>query len=294
MPVKASKESGLAFKPHTTAVGALKTTQQIYQPEDSSSKANQVMADSQDTFLLYAKPVLTLLTQVKQCASMPNMQKLHQQLVEEVNRYIERLEQDNCSPFLIDCAAYCLCAAVDEAVLGTEWGTQSLWVQQSLLSMFRSETLGGERFYLIANRLIEEPRKHLGVIELIYVLLSLGFEGQYYGAQAIKRDAIKQQLYMVISKERGKIIKQLSPQWQDTQTIDLRKKKRQMMWRMAIGGLACVVMLYVWYSFALYKINHPIIKRLDAIGHESPITAYSQLINRELFVHSDVGGQHVP
>ena len=75
-------------------------------------------------YLNLAKPLLTLMTQIKQCTTVPNVEKLHQQTVVEVTEYIHQLEQLHCSPFLIDCAAYCICAAIDETVLATQWGTQ--------------------------------------------------------------------------------------------------------------------------------------------------------------------------
>jgi type IV/VI secretion system ImpK/VasF family protein len=260
------------------------------QPNDADNLATQSMQDKSAAYLFYAKPALMLMTQIQQSVRMPNIEKIHQQFIEEINLYIQSLEQLECSPFLIDCSAYCLCAAIDETVLATEWGTKSIWVQKSLLSLFRSETLGGERFYIIIEKLCEEPRKHIGVIELIYTILSLGFEGQYYGKDREKRNTIRNHLYQVIYKERGKIIKQLSPHWSDVQTIESRVKRKLVVKRLSLIGVICIIILYVFYSFEIAQVNHSVINRLDRLGNESPITAYSQLINRELFTHHlDVG-----
>ena len=250
--------------------------------QQTSAQADQ---DTSGAYVFYAKPILTLMTQIQQSVRMPNIDKIHAQFIEEINLYIHELEKLECSPFLIDCSAYALCAAVDETVLATEWGTKSIWVQKSLLSMFRSETLGGERFYLIIEKLCEEPRKYIGVIELLYTILSLGFEGQYYGKQKEKRNLIKNQLYQVIYKERGKITKQLSPNWTDVETIEWRVKRKLVVKRVAMIGVFFIFILYVFYSYSIDRMNNPLVNRFNKIGYESPITAYSQLINRQLFTH---------
>ena len=110
---------------------------------------------------------------------------------------------------MIDSACYCLCAALDEAVLATSWGTQSIWTQQSLLSMFRGETWGGERFYTITDVLVKEPRKYIFVLEFIYILLSLGFEGRYYGKGRVLRDEVRNRLFQKIRSFNSHPQKQL-------------------------------------------------------------------------------------
>lgn len=252
--------------------------------EVSSTAVEMPSQTEEDNIILnYAKPILTLMIQVRNAIEMPQVIKLHQQFVEEINHFIKTLEQSGLPAFQIECAAYCLCAAIDEAVLATDWGTQSIWVQKSLLSMLRSDTLGGEKFYLIAARLAEEPRKNIQSIELIYVLLSLGFEGQYYGQKQSIRNEIKDRLYHIIWQERGKISKRLSPNWFDQYIVENSIRKKKKIKLVSIASASVLGLLYIIYSISLYHLQQPTISSLQKIGHESPITAYSQLIDRELF-----------
>jgi type VI secretion system protein ImpK len=234
-------------------------------------------------YLVFAKPILTLITQIKMSTDVPDVNKLHQQAVTEMGQYISALEAESRSTFLIDCSAYCLCAALDEAVLSKEWGTQSIWVQESLLSMFRSETLGGERFYLIAEKMCEEPRKYLGVIELIYTLLSLGFEGQYYGPYKEQRNQVKNQLYQIISQTKGKVAKQLSPHSLDNRTIAFREKRKVKIKRILITSLIVIAILYVWYSYEIFQVNKYNIESLKKVGRVAPVTTFIQLIGRNKY-----------
>ncbi|MHA4979463.1 type IVB secretion system protein IcmH/DotU [Pseudomonas extremorientalis] len=76
-------------------------------------------------------------------------------------------------------ARYVLCSVIDEAVVTTPWGGRSDWSKTSLLSRFHNETFGGEKFFQLLERLSRDPVKHVALLELMYLCLSLGFEGQY-------------------------------------------------------------------------------------------------------------------
>lgn len=91
-------------------------------------------------------------------------------------RKLNEMEVDRATILVI---RYCLCAAMDEAVCRQEWGANSNWSSNSLLSEFHNETSGGDKFFIILERLKGEPRKYRYVIEFLYLLLQLGFKGKY-------------------------------------------------------------------------------------------------------------------
>jgi len=45
-------------------------------------------------------------------------------------------------------SVYVLCSLLDETVLGTPWGSESVWAGQGLLIGFHNEAWGGEKFFL--------------------------------------------------------------------------------------------------------------------------------------------------
>lgn len=239
--------------------------------------------DKTNPFLLAATPLLTLMTQIRQCHTPPNIEILYQQIVAEVGVFIEKLTRLGFAKTTIDCAAYCLCAAIDEAVLARDWGTQSVWVQKSLLSIFKSETWGGERFYAIADQLAREPRRYIYVLELIYTLLSLGFEGRFYGKQRVVREEVRSRLFQIIRQSRGKIEKSLSVNWRDVAPQNQQQHKRKTIKRLALALLGFIVVLMVLFNSLAYEKSKSVFSELKSIGTESPVTAYSQLVDRSLF-----------
>ena len=112
-------------------------------------------------------------------------------------------------------ARYVLCALVDESVLDTPWGSQSVWAKQGLLISFHNETWGGEKFYDALDRLLAYPSGNLHLLELMYLCLALGFEGRYRvrdgGRDQLER--VREQLFQTIRTQRGDPERELSPHW---------------------------------------------------------------------------------
>lgn len=246
-------------------------------------QAEGLQNDKTNPFLIAATPLLTLMSQVRQCDSPPDIASLHTQIMHEVKAFVEKLKRLGFSSLMVDCACYCLCAALDEAILATSWGMASLWSESSLLSMYKSETLGGERFYIIADKLASEPRKNVFVLELVYILLSLGFEGRFYGKDKVLRDEIRAKLYQKIKMARGKIAKSLSVNWRDDKPIVKSVRHKNSIRRLITCTLLAIAILGVSYNIAAYRSTAPVISSLNKVGVESPVTAYSQLLNRSIF-----------
>jgi type VI secretion system protein ImpK len=249
----------------------------------ATAELDSSQRDKSNPFLMASIPLLTLMTQVKNSSSAPDVKKLHAQITQEVKWFVTKLKQLEFSPLSIDCATYCLCAALDEAILATEWGTQSIWVQASLLSIFKGETWGGERFYIIADTLSREPRKNIYVLELIYILLSLGFEGKYFGAARMMRDEVRNKLFQLIRSSRGKIERRLSLRWQDKKASQVQQYKQKLLKRMVISSISLILCLGVYYNIAAYESVKEVANKLKSISQESPITAYSLLLGRPIF-----------
>ncbi|MUJ39058.1 type IVB secretion system protein IcmH/DotU [Aliivibrio fischeri] len=116
-------------------------------------------------------------------------------------RMLNEMEVDRASILVI---RYCLCAAMDESVCRQEWGANSNWSQNSLLSEFHNETSGGDKFFVILDRLKADPRKYRHVIEFLYLLLQLGFKGKYGRAErgAESLTEIGNTIYRLVRDER--------------------------------------------------------------------------------------------
>ncbi|MFO7995232.1 MAG: type IVB secretion system protein IcmH/DotU, partial [Marinobacter sp.] len=126
-----------------------------------------------------ATPLLGLVIRVRRLADFHGVESLYQQVVDEVAAIDRELVEQGYERPTVVAYRYVLCAFIDEAVLGTDWGAHSIWSQHSLLSRFHNETWGGEKVFAITARMEQEPARYRDMLEFIYLCLCLGFEGRY-------------------------------------------------------------------------------------------------------------------
>ena len=126
-----------------------------------------------------ATPLLGLVIRIRRLAEYRAVETLYQQVVDEIGAIDRELVEEGYDRPVVVAYRYVLCAFIDEAVLGTDWGAHSVWSQHSLLSRFHNETWGGEKVFAILARMKQEPARYRDMLSFIYLCLCLGFEGRY-------------------------------------------------------------------------------------------------------------------
>ncbi|EDT40122.1 type VI secretion system OmpA/MotB family protein [Burkholderia ambifaria MEX-5] len=201
---------------------------------------------------------------------------LRRLLVEEV-RVFERLcEQANIRRDHMIGASYCLCTALDEAIAQTAWGKEGSsaieWIQGGLAITFHGDLKGGDKVYLLIGRLLEDPHEHRDLLEVIYRILSLGFEGRYRGVTDGKRkhDAIRQRLYNVITSQREPVPLALSPHWQSTAKGKRLSFTDFPVW-ITVTILSVILLgLFGWFKYELFSRSADVQKQIADIARMTP------------------------
>ncbi|WP_273429778.1 type IVB secretion system protein IcmH/DotU [Marinobacter sp.] len=153
-----------------------------HRPGDASGFANerfQLRGLEDNRLVDAATPVLGLVIRVRRLAEFRGVEDLYQQVVDEITAIDRELIEQGYERRTVVAYRYTLCAFIDEAVLGTDWGAHSVWSQHSLLSRFHNETWGGEKVFAILGRMEQEPNRYRDMLAFVYLCLSLGFEGRY-------------------------------------------------------------------------------------------------------------------
>ncbi|MEQ4537544.1 MAG: type IVB secretion system protein IcmH/DotU, partial [Billgrantia sp.] len=171
-------------------------------------------------------------------------------------------------------ARYVLCTVVDEAVVTTPWGNESQWSQMSLLSSFHNETFGGEKFFQLLERLSRNPVKHLPMLELMYLCLSLGFEGKYRVLQRgmLELEAVRDSLYRQIRQLRGDVPREVSPHWQGLKDTRRRLVRIVPWWLVALFTLMCLVMMYAGFAWVLGEQRDTVLKPYQQLDPASGVS----------------------
>jgi type VI secretion system protein ImpK len=135
-----------------------------------------------------------------------NLESLRSKLEAEIRGFNAQAVALGISESQVNAAQYLLCTALDESVTTSAIpGAHGEWQQKSLLSTFHKDTWGGEIFFDVLARTMEQPANRLYLLELTYLLLSLGFEGKYrlQDRGPLALESLRDQLYRQIRLLRG-------------------------------------------------------------------------------------------
>lgn len=215
-----------------------------------------------------ASMLIGVFYKTRQTVSHPNVGGLYQQLIGAIRNFETALKAKGVSAENVLAARYIVCTALDEAVLSMPWGAESGWAQRTLLSTFHSETHGGEKFFLLLDKMKDRPRDHLDVLELMYVFLSLGFEGRYRlstrGRETVEK--IRDELFQIIRSVRGDYERALSSHWQGLGRMKNSLAHYVPMWVVASVLAGVMALSYSGFRFFMYRSSDPIVQQLDEIA----------------------------
>ncbi|MGE6531138.1 type IVB secretion system protein IcmH/DotU [Pseudomonas sp. NPDC077382] len=214
-----------------------------------------------------ASSLLSEVVRLKHSYEGEDLLALNQRLSGELKLFEHRALQDGAESSQVMAARYVLCTAIDEAVVTTPWGNESEWSQMSLLSSFHNETFGGEKFFQLLERLSRNPVKHLPMLELMYLCLSLGFEGKYrvMPRGMLELEAVRDSLYRQIRQLRGDVPREVSPHWQGLKDTRRRLVRIVPWWMVALCTLTCLGMLYAGFAWVLGEQRETVLQPYQSI-----------------------------
>lgn len=184
-----------------------------------------------------AGKLLALTARLRTLVQAPNVPALRASTAEAVNQFDAAARRAGASNETVLAARYVLCTALDEAVANTPWGVQGGWNKQSLLVQFHNETWGGEKVFQLLAKLAQDVPTHRQLLELVYCVLALGFEGRYRVVDNGKAqlDTVRQRLADLIRKDRPPLEADLSPHWRGQGAGTTKLRHALPLWVFAAG-----------------------------------------------------------
>lgn len=152
-----------------------------------------------------ASPMIALILRISGLGHFNDIEDLHKRCKHEIEAIELELHKLGYDRTTILTFRYCLCSVVDEVVMVSSWGMNSKWSEYSLLAIYHQETWGGEKFFIIVERLMMEPQRYLDIVEFLYLCMVLGYEGKYRPQHngRLNLEAFMKEVHDVIRKERG-------------------------------------------------------------------------------------------
>ncbi|EXI69433.1 MAG: Inner membrane lipoprotein YiaD precursor [Candidatus Accumulibacter adjunctus] len=222
-----------------------------------------------------ANPLLNLAPQLRQ-VHHADPGGLREALARAVSIFERQAKERGVLHEQVMAGRYALCTFLDEAAANTPWG-EKVWAQRSLLVQFHGEAWGGEKFFELLGRVAQQPGTHRDLLELFYLILSLGFEGRYRVLQNghAQLASIRERLAQMLLKERGEISRELSPAWQSTAGATRPLRENLPLWAVAALSTLVLALLYLLASFALNRHSDPAFSAILALKAGAPPAAAS-------------------
>lgn len=189
-----------------------------------------------------ANPLLDLVVPLRLTAQPPDLEQLRERLVLAVRTFENDARAAGVATDSIAAARYVLCTLLDETIAGTAWGS-GVWGTRSLLVAFHNEASGGEKVFLVLQRLSQDAAANIDLLELMYLCLSLGLEGRYrlLDQGQAQLATLRERLLQLIRQQRGAIESDLSPHWRGEAVQAVSPMRRMPLW--VLAAAACVLLL---------------------------------------------------
>lgn len=211
-----------------------------------------------------AGPVLQLMTRLRNTASQPDPGDLRERAIQAMRGFERQAREAGVPIELLRPAHYGLCASLDDVVMNTPWGSTGIWDAHSLVSTFHQGVVGGERFFSVLAQMRQNPGRFLPVLELLYLCMSLGFQGQYRLSPRgpAELDRLREETYELIRRQRPPADPTLSPHWRGLSAPYRPSRSIVPLWVVASVAVAVLAALFVWFSTSLNAASDDVIGKM--------------------------------
>jgi type VI secretion system protein ImpK len=245
--------------------------------EPSAQERLAAVMAAKNPLLDAARILLRALADMPATLSEAGVPVLHRLLEREVASFQSLCSSAQIRHEHVVAASYSLCTALDEAANSTAWGggkggEAGIWAGQQLAAKFHGDTKGGDKFFLLVGRLAASPQEHIDLLELMYQVLGLGFEGRFSAAANGRRqlETVRHRLFTLLGTGRGDVPHELSPHWKGVGAGKFRLLRSVPVWVTASLLALILFGLFAWYKYQLLRMSADVEQRIAAISQMRP------------------------
>jgi len=225
-----------------------------------------MMSGSLNPLVNAAIPLLTAAPRVRHSARHANPAGLRDALSEGLRKFEAQARAQGLPNEQVIAGRYILCTLLDESAASTPWGGSGVWAGNSLLVQFHNESWGGEKIFQLMSKLAENVDANRNLLELLYVVLSLGFQGRYRVVDngEAQLDGVRQRLSRMLMQGR-QAERTLSPRWQGVAARGQRFVDGVPLWLIGVVLLALLTVVYAGLRWSLADSANGLFDKLASI-----------------------------
>ncbi|MCU7936484.1 MAG: type IVB secretion system protein IcmH/DotU [Candidatus Thiodiazotropha sp. (ex Dulcina madagascariensis)] len=215
-----------------------------------------------------ASSLLSLLGRLRDTPSHPDPVALKSSIIEKFRTFEHKAQDLGVDKETIFWARYVLCTATDEMVLSTPWGNQSIWRDQSLLVTMHNEAWGGEKFFQLLQKLLQNPAKNIELLELMYICLSFGFEGRFRPLPDgyAQLQSLRDNLYRTIRNHHDEYERDLSGNWKGVYLKQNALVQYVPLWVVLAVSSVLLLLMFSGFNLSLNVKSDPVHAELHNIA----------------------------
>jgi type VI secretion system protein ImpK len=236
------------------------------QPAPSPAPVPVSLGGGLNSLVRAANPLLDLVVPLRTTAQPPDLQQLRERLAQALKTFEAEARAAGIDSEALAAARYALCTLIDETISSTAWGS-GVWNTRSLLVAFHNEASGGEKVFLILQRLSQNPAANLDLLELMYLCLALGLEGRYRMLEQGQAQlaTLRERLLQLIRQHRGSYEADLSPAWRGETVRATSPLRRVPLWVLVAAAAVVLLIVQLVCGVMLNRASDPVFAELSTI-----------------------------
>ncbi|ABD55951.1 type VI secretion system protein TssL, long form [Jannaschia sp. CCS1] len=217
-----------------------------------------------------AAPLLNLAHALRTGQTPPAIGDLRRSLTGAARTYEAALATAGIVPDQARAAHYVVCATLDDVIRNTDWGAE--WAVEGLVSTFHHDVHGGDKVFALLTHFQRTPRANRDLLLLIYLCLSLGFEGR---ARVSSRGAaelalVRENLFRTLRTEFDIVERDLSPLWQGEDAAHSPVRRSVAFWSITGVILLALIGVFLVYTLLLNRAAEATLARLATLPPGAP------------------------
>ncbi len=158
-----------------------------------------------------ASDLLLIGVKIKESSDVGRPESLQKLCHSYFSNFEELCQKNGYPPKVIQAAQFALAAYLDELILEKGGDLNQYWSGQSLTVQYFNDPVAGETFFKRLESLLSNLRDNIGLLEIYYLCLALGFQGHYKIRGPEKLPTIIENLLKRIESVTGKSSRVWSP-----------------------------------------------------------------------------------
>lgn len=212
-----------------------------------------------------AAPLLNLAHALRNRRSAPDMRALKSETIAAIKGYEQSLGVAGILPEQARAAHYVVCATLDDVIRSTDWGGD--WAFEGLVSTFHHDVTGGDKVFELLAHFKRAPGANRDLLLLIYLCLSLGFEGRTRVSPrgALELARIREDLFRTLRTQLGSFERDLSPSWKGVDARHRPLRSGPLFWLVSGAVLLAMLALFLTLSLRLGRGSETVLSQMAAL-----------------------------